>query len=351
MVQASRTMVPRRAKPEKLFSVLVLRPGGIGDAVLLAPAIRALKSRYPDARITVLAERRNGAIFSLSPAVDRVFLYDRPRELLAAIRCGYDVVIDTEQWHRLSAVVARLPRAPVSIGYSTNKRQRLFTHPVPYAHDDYEMDSFYHLLSPLEINSPESDAPFLEIPGEVDRTAAVLLGDYAERTLILLFPGASIPERRWGGERFRELALRLRKTGGSIVVIGGEGDRRDGDLICARGVGLNLAGQTSLVESAAVLRRAAVLVSGDSGLLHIGVGLGVPTVSLFGPGIAAKWAPRGSKHIAINKNLPCSPCTRFGYTPKCPIKAKCMSEISVEEVAEAAERLLAVGRKTSKQSQ
>ncbi len=67
-----------------------------------------------------------------------------------------------------------------------------------------------------------------------------------------------------------------------------------------------------------VIDKSAVLVSGDSGILHVGVGLGRPTVSLFGPGIAKKWAPRGDKHIVINKNLPCSPCTNLAIPLNAP---------------------------------
>ncbi len=336
---------PVPAGMPQLRSVLLIRPGGIGDAALLPPVIRLMRCRYPDARITVLAERRNGPIFALCPTVDRVLLYDRPRELLAAIRGGYDVVIDTEQWHRLSAVVARLTRAQVSIGYATNERQRLFSHPIPYSHDDYELDSFHHLLRPLGIDPPaESDVPFLFVPESAERAAMALLGASAERAFVVIFPGASIPERRWGAERFRELARRLHDAGANVVVVGGEGDRADGELICSDSVGFNLAGRTSLVESAAVINRAALLVSGDSGLLHVGVGLGVPTVSLFGPGIAAKWAPRGEAHIVLDKRLSCSPCTRFGYTPRCRDNGRCLKEITVDEVELAVMRLLSRAR-------
>ena len=115
-------------------------------------------------------------------------------------------------------------------------------------------------------------------------------------------------------------------------MFGGQEDRDAGDAIISGVDGLNLAGQTSLIGSAAVVEKAALLVSGDSGMLHIGVGLGRPTVSLFGSGIAAKWAPQGERHAVLNKKLPCSPCTRFGYTPPCPIGVKCLADISVDDV-------------------
>jgi ADP-heptose:LPS heptosyltransferase len=101
------------------------------------------------------------------------------------------------------------------------------------------------------------------------------------------------------------------------------------------GGGLNLAGRTTLAETGAVVARSALLVSGDSGVLHLAVGLGIPTVSLFGPGIAAKWGPKGEGDVAVNHRLPCSPCTRFGTTPPCPVQARCLSEITVTEVTVA----------------
>ena len=82
------------------------------------------------------------------------------------------------------------------------------------------------------------------------------------------------------------------------------------------------------------------LASPHPTILHLAVGLGIPTVSLFGPGIAAKWAPRGERHVVINLNLPCSPCTRFGTTPPCPIHARCIQEISVDLVYQTAVALM-----------
>ena len=156
---------------------------------------------------------------------------------------------------------------------------------------------------------------------------------------MVIFPGASIPERRWGVDRFGELARRLAGEGRLVAVVGGREDIADGNIIAGVS-GLNLAGRTSLVETAAIVDRAAVLVSGDSGILHMGVGLGVPTVSLFGPGRQKKWGPRGESDRILNQELPCSPCTTFGSTPPCPYQARCLAEISVDEVFGAVMRIL-----------
>ena len=322
-------------------SFLLIRPGGIGDAAHLIPTIQTIRGHYPDADIDILAEKRNYAVFSLCPDVHNLYCYDSPRELLAAIRGGYDVVIDTEQWHRLSAVVARLTRAPLLIGFGTNERRRLFTHSIPYSHDEYEVDSFFRLLAPLGIEPPsELTTPWLTIPQDAMRRAETLLGELQGERFAVIFPGASIPERRWGAERFSAVAVDLFRSGTPVVVVGGKEDAKAGETIVKGVKGLNLAGRTSLVETAAVISRSTLLISGDSGILHIGVGLGISTVSLFGPGIAAKWSPHGDVHKVLNRHLPCSPCTKFGYTPRCPYNVRCMEEISVDDVVSAVTSLL-----------
>lgn len=321
--------------------ILLIRPGGIGDAVLLAPAIGALRKKFPEATITVLAEKRNAGVFALIPGVDAVLRYDVPKEFLAAFRLRPDLAIDTEQYHRLSAVVARLTGAGTLIGFGTNERARLFHHAIPYSHDDYEADSFGHLLAPLGITPSASlDTPFLSVPSAAQTRATQLLAPLAGRPIVTLFPGASIPERHWGAERFAQVAGQLAHHGYGIVVVGGREDAAAGRAITAAN-GLNLAGQTTLAESAAIIAQSALLISGDSGVLHLGVGVGTPTLSLFGPGIAAKWAPRGPRHQLLNQHLPCSPCTRFGSTPKCPRQVACLQQITPVAVVEAALALLA----------
>lgn len=342
-IAASLFPVPmQRTVLSTISSILLIRPGGIGDAVLLAPAICALKKKYPVIDITILAERRNIGIFKLIHYVDKLLCYDKSSDLVSAFSSKYDVVVDTEQWHRLSAMVARMVAAPVKIGFDTNERRRMFTNTIPYSHDDYETISFAHLLAPLgiETRSAETEGSFLTVPEVFSSNAAGLLESLNGEPFVAIFPGASIPERRWGADRFRRVAELLAVFGIYSVVVGGKEDRLQGEVIAGGGLGLNLAGMTSLPETAAVIQKSSLLLSGDSGVLHIAVGLGIPTVSLFGPGRAKKWAPQGERHIVINKGVPCSPCTTFGTTPPCPHGFNCMRDIGVDEVVSAVTSLL-----------
>lgn len=321
-------------------SILIIRPGGIGDAVLLAPAINLLRANYADASITVLAEDRNAGVFSLIPAVDKVLRYDNCTDLLHLLFSRFDLIIDTEQWHRMSAILARMVPSSVKIGFCPNERGRLFTHPVSYSQEEYEAQSFLNLLQPLEISgSFDHSLPFLSVPDSAVNEIDTLL-EPVTTPFITIFPGASVKERRWGIEKFSLLAKCLSDSGFTPVILGGEEDKISGDIILDGVSGLNLAGKTSIAGSSAVIARSSLLVSGDSGVLHIAVGLGVPTVSLFGAGIVKKWGPQGGNHKGLSRNLSCSPCTLFGTTPVCRYEVRCLEEIKVEHVNEAVNALL-----------
>jgi len=124
-----------------------------------------------------------------------------------------------------------------------------------------------------------------------------------------------------------------------VVLVGGAGERELCDRIATVADATSLAGTTSLVETASILERAAVVISGDSGVLHIAAGLNRPTVSLFGPSSAAKWGPRGARHIVL-RPAACPSCSQFGYIPDCPRGVRCMQQIAVENVTDALAGLL-----------
>lgn len=325
---------PRKRAVENIKSILVIRPGGIGDAVLLVPAIIRLKKAFPHGVIDVLAEKRNSGVFALCPAVSALYRYDDPGEFLKIVRRSYDVVIDTEQWHRLSAIVTRLTRAPMTIGFATNEREGLFTHPVPYSHDDYEVSSFMNLVAPLVSNVTEDQSmPFLTISPEMNAAVRPLVEPLSKYKIVALFPGGSIEERKWGSDRFHQVAIKLCGRGYTIVVVGGNDDVRAGmEIVSGLSNALNLCGKLTLAETAAVLNQSSLLIAGDSGIMHIAYGFGIKVVALFGPGRELKWAPRGKNCRVINERIDCSPCTTFGYTPRCKKNAVCMSTITVEQV-------------------
>jgi len=338
LFKSVQTLINRTSK------VLIIRPGGIGDAILLTPAINQIKKHNPIVHITVLAECRNRFVFSMMSDVDEVLCYDIPKEFVKALTSRYDVVIDSEQWYRLSAVVARVIRAPVKIGFGTNERQRMFTHVIAYDSSAYESLNFTSLLKPLGIENKSIQGDLTEslvLPSLKETNAANILTELMHRKFVVIFPGASIKEKCWEVRKFRLVAESLYEAGYGIVAVGGQDEKSDGAFI-SKGLGANLAAQTTLQETAAVVAKSSLLISGDSGILHIAALLGIPTVSLFGPSSVAKWAPKGEQHIALTKRLLCSPCSRYSTIPACQHTICCMTEITPDEVISAAKQLLKV---------
>jgi len=335
--------------PQAPGSVLVIRPGGIGDAVLFVPMLRHLREAWPDARIDLLCERRNRGVVEGIGLIDRVFCYDRPGDLLAVLRGGYDIVIDTEQMHALSALVARATRAPRRVGFATNSRRRMLTDPVPYDLELYEARSFLELARVATGKEPswDPDAPFYPVAAEDAAWARDRLRNLP-RPRVAVHPGASIPQRRWPPARYAELARRLAEDGAAIVVLGGPTDGRAARRI-ARDLGglphANLAGACSLGRAAAVVAEVDVYVSADTGILHLAYGVGTRTVHLFGPGVLSKWGPPGRRFRVVRaEGVPCSPCTRYGYTPPCAQGLACMDRITPEMVLAAVREQLAAAR-------
>ena len=303
-------------EPQSVKRILVIRPGGLGDAILLIPFLKQVRKIFKDAEIDVIAEKRNKQVFELEQGLtDRIFCYDQFCFLFLFFKLrkiSYDLVFDTEQWHNLSAIFSFSTKAKIRIGFDTrSQRSKFYTHLIRYGHKDYEADNFLNLLSPWEKVSKEISLPFLQVEKELKHWAENLLK--SKRTAVLCL-SAGIGQRIWPKEKFKELKKYLISKNFSVFFIG-----------------TKKKAEYNLKQILAILSSAYFYIGSDSGILHLAYFSGIPTISLFGSGIQEKWAPRGERHIAINKKLPCSPCTLFGYTPRCKNVA-CMKEISVEEV-------------------
>jgi ADP-heptose:LPS heptosyltransferase len=132
-----------------------------------------------------------------------------------------------------------------------------------------------------------------------------------------------------------------------ILLLGGSGDRRECERIVRDASGsstqiISLAGRLSLAESAAVIRASRLFIGGDSGLGHLAVALGTPTVLLFGPSDHQKWGHAGNRHRVIRRPVACAPCFIFGYHRPCRTIA-CMRGITVDQVAQAVQQMLTTG--------
>lgn len=340
---------PPPVPPEGIRRILVIRPGGIGDAVLTFPMIRVLKAHFVEADVDVLGEKRNTGVYRINDLVRDVFQYDA--RFLTTLRrladTSYQIVVDTEQYHHLSSVVANHLGPEYLCGFDTLGRGRFQTHRVRYLEQIYEIHSFLSLANALTGRNEHFDAdrPFIQVDPQWQTWARQTLADIGDRPVAALVPGASTHHKYWPPDRYAAVARWLVERGYFIVILGGNDANT---CAAARTIAetngrtdlLDLAGKTSLPQTAGLVQHADLYVSADTGPLHIAFGVGTPTVHMFGSGIIEKWAPPGKKYVVVNKHLPCSPCTRYGYTPPCPYNAACMDAITVEDVQAAIQEVL-----------
>ena len=335
----------RRPKPEAsaIRNILIIRPGGIGDAVFILPGLRSIKKRYPDLKVDILCERRNSVVFSSQgPLCDRVYRYDEPAELIAVFRNHYEAVFDTEQWHYLSALTAYFSRAKYAIGFGSRPlRKKLFDASVSYDINGYELDSFRELFLSL-FSLGEGLSLANSFHASADQLPSVA-GDVAAKS-VSFSPVASLPQKQLNFDQTVAVIEFFLELDYQVILLAGKDHRALSEDV-SRKIGdgrlVNLTGQTSLPGAAAIIARTKLFVGTDSGLLHLACAVGVPTISVFGSSNWRKWGPRGPKDIVLTDNVPCSPCTHFSYSlPTCKGTYYCMKEFNVRKIMDAVQRNL-----------
>jgi heptosyltransferase-1 len=337
-------MPPRPAK------ILFVRPGGMGDFLYLLPAIAMVKRRFPAAALHIMCEKRNGQAASLSDLVDAIFCYDGDtlRTVVALFRGGYDIVIDSEQYHNLSALLGYITGAKIRIGFKSNpSRNHLYTHLVNYSLEGQEAGEFMRLLEPLGISDREISFPDIVSTGAIEETP---LSDDVHalrekfKIMAIVAPRGGVKYRRWSSGRYGDvIGYLIRNPDMAVVIVGGKAESDIAERIMSRfpdskGQVLSLVGKTSFLELSGILKKGDLFFGCDSGAAILAVLLGVPSITLFGSADDKKWGFAGENHIIVRKNLPCSPCQVLGKFKACR-NIDCMEKITSREVISAIHQL------------
>ncbi|MEW6247799.1 MAG: putative lipopolysaccharide heptosyltransferase III [Nitrospirota bacterium] len=332
--------------------ILVIKLRYIGDVLLATPAVRALREAFPGARLAMAVNRGTEDIVKWNPDLDDVLavpketLGEQLRFVSELRRRRFDCVIDLTDGDR-AAILSRLSGAPVRIGFNEEHRWRglLYTAVAkPRVEDIHRVERDLSALRCLGLE-PKARPLALNVPSQDEEAADRILKEAgvapsASMRLIMLHPGARYWFKAWPAERFADLADRLTKAWDCRVLIGGDDRDREtaeGIRSHARSAPTVLAGRATLGQFAAILKRCALYVGNDNGAMHMAAALGVPVVGLFGPSNPQEWGPRGGPSEVIYKGLDCRIC----FHPTCRRgEDNCMRLISVDEVFEAATRLL-----------
>jgi heptosyltransferase-2 len=329
-----------------VLRILCVRFSSIGDVLLTTPLVRALKRRHPDAELFFVTKRAMAPLVADNPHLTQVVMLE-PGESITGLARRLRALAPT---HGLdlhgslrSAALRLLVRCRWS-GYSKRKAARttlIATKIDLYGEHVPVPERYFEAARALTVR-PDGDPPEFFLAAATRERAGRWLAERGldARPFAALAPGAAHATKRWPIKHWQALAERLQRSGYGLVAVGGPEDR---DL--AQQIGttvVNAAGEFTLQETGACLARAAVLVSGDTGVMHMATGVGTPVVALFGPTVEAfGFFPYTSRAVVLERNLTCRPCSAMG-TERCPLgHHRCLEDLLPDQVAAAVARLVA----------
>jgi heptosyltransferase-1 len=322
---------------------LIVRLGSLGDVIHAIPAAAALRTRYPSARIDWLVDPRYTAVVQLVDGLDAAIPID-PRAGIGTLlrtmrhlrRAKYDAAVDLQGLLK-SAAMTRAAGARRVVGlpreHLREPMSRMFYGETPDpGRDPHVIRKNLTLMQALGVQDVRITFP-LKAPRTVaDDTVAARFGSEG---FAVINPGAAWPNKRWPPQRFGVLAGEIRERIGvrSLVLWGpGEGDIASLVVSASRGAA-ELAPRTNIIDLFAIARRAKLVISGDTGPLHIAAAVGTPVVALFGPTFAERNGPWSPADITISR----APRCFCHYERKCRLLQPCIEDIAVDEVVSAAE--------------
>ncbi|OGP82731.1 MAG: lipopolysaccharide heptosyltransferase II [Deltaproteobacteria bacterium RBG_16_54_11] len=340
-------MIAKRRRYKGIQEILVKGTNWVGDTIISFPAVHALRQHFPKASITVLTNARLAELWKANPAVDEVLPYDMPAgagRIFGELRIArlirqrtIDLAVIFPRSFS-SALMVFLGGIPRRIGYKGEGRDLLLTERIDCTTQllgRHRMYYYLHLVEHLG-RCPSPPLPSISLNGKLQGWADGFLSRHGLKgeLLIGLNPGATYGEAKcWSPERFVQLGRRIIKDYGASILIFGSSRPEEKELnaAIARGIGagcLNLSGETSLLQLAALLRHCRLLVTNDTGTMHVAAAVGTRVAAIFGPTDPRATAPLGEGHVVIRREVSCSPCLKR----LCPEDHRCMDLIEVEEV-------------------
>ena len=368
--------------------ILLIKPSALGDVVHTIPVLVKLRARYPQARIDWLITPENAEIVRCHPALSNVVLFAR-RDfskrgqrwrafvsffgLLKQIRrAKYDLVIDMHGQVR-SAFFALISGARVRIGFDRPIKRTLtisvehdlknvpshgwrgaregswiaYTHRIPIPTlDVHAIDRYLWVGELLGFDDNPPDLT-IHLSSETIRNVERLLkekGVGPSQPLVVLVPGTIWETKHWTIEGFAGVARQFLRDGFAVALAGTKRDQpRCREIAAAAPGACDLSGQTTPADLAALIRRAEVAVTNDSGSMHVAASLGKPMVSIFGPTNPVHIGPYERPESVVRVDLPCSPCN-YRRLSQCPFGHACMKQVTSAMVVERVRKILSTAK-------
>lgn len=308
--------------------ILIIKPSSLGDVVHALPAVNLIRRRFPDAHISWLIRDSLESLLKNCPLINERIKFPRhdyarfPVLLWRLRRARFDVVIDLQGLFR-SGVMAGATRAPRRIVLADAREgARWFYNEIVPVQRAHAVERYLLAAKHLGCETTPIEFP-LGVPARAETEG-----------LIAVNPSSRWKTKLWGDDKFAELVQRLPSK--RVVLTGSVADRLRCDFI-AQGR-RNVAGGTDLFELAELYSRCSVVITNDSGPMHVAAAVGTPVVAIFGPTDPTLTGPFGKQHVVLRSGIPCSPCMK-DYCTHTP-RMECMQKVTVEQVLAAAKAFI-----------
>jgi len=368
--------------------ILLIKPSALGDVVHTLPVLVKLRARYPRARIDWLITPENAEVVRYHPALSNVVLFARRDfskrgrrwrafvsffDLLKQIRSAkYELIIDMHGQVR-SAFFALISGAWVRIGFDRPVKRGLtvsaehdlknipshgwrgaregswiaYTHRIPIPTlDVHAIDRYLWVAPLLGLDDNPPDLTIHLSPQATNKVNRLLAehGVPASKPLVVLVPGTIWETKHWTIEGFAGVARQFLQDGFAVALAGTTRDQQRCRQIAAAAPGTcDLSGKTTPADLAALIRRAEVAVTNDSGSMHVAASLGKPMVSVFGPTNPVHIGPYERPESVVRVDLPCSPCN-YRRLSQCPFDHACMKQVTSAMVVERVRKILSTAK-------
>ena len=361
--------VPRDI-PQAPKCIVISKFMGIGSIVQAFPFLKYLRKRYPTTRILLVTFKDNEVFSQLLSAVDKAYFIDKSTLLSLAVTTFKalrliknekpTITIDLEVYSSFSRILTFLIFSPYRLGFfliNTISRKGIFTH-LLYFNRFQHISRVYKNMAYLAgvpkeyVFDNEELTDMLKIPFDSEQEAEKILRGLGVKDKKIIFININASdlciERRWPADCFSILIKQLLKLQNTAVILIGADKEWEYNQKCIEQINAvtgeikvhNIAGRSSLPVFLALLKMGDLLVTNDSGPMHLGDLMGCPTVSLWGPGTPQSYAPQNSKHIVIYHSVYCSPCLYMINERPCGGDNICMRSITPQEVFEACVQVL-----------
>ena len=332
--------------------ILIIKPSSLGDIIQAIPMLAALRRTFPTARISWLVKKQWAPILHGHPMLDDVieveFSVAALLRLIGPLRAHrFDVVVDLQGLLRTGAL-SWISGAPTRIGFADAREGSQFFYTrrvVGSMRGMHAVDRYLRLSSSLGATGGEPDFVLPDLPEEDSRTRALFAtaGLDCTSNVVGIAPSARWRTKRWAAESFAAVADKIQHAGTHKIVFIGAPQEKSEIIRVKQEMktkSADLTGLTVVSDLPEVMRRLSLLITNDSGPMHIAAAVGTPVVAIFGPTSQACTGPYGDGHIVLTASVECRPCFRR----RChnPNRYECLAGISVQDVIEAVEQILRI---------